>query len=285
MGEKRRVVVAVDGSDDSSRAMEWAVTEARGQGLPLEIVHAVPHLLLEDDAPPVADLRGRVDRVLQAGHQRAARAPAVETEVRRLEPFGLEVAPAIVEAADAVDTLVLGARGHGRVAGLVLGSVSQYAARHALGTVVVVRDVADATATRTVVGFDQTAGAQRALEWAMARADRHGGGVTALRAWHGVPLHGAANPLPLPQDAVWQQEKEAALLESELAPWREKYPAVTLRGEAVPGHAAHLLTAASRHAALVVVGTRQRGPLAETLLGSVARAVLHHAHCTVAIVR
>ena len=117
MGEKRKVVVAVDGSADSSRAVEWAVAEARSQGLPLQLVHAVPHLLQEDEAPPVADQRTRVDQVLQAGRQMAAHAPAVETEVRRLEPFGLEVAPAIVSVAEPGDLFVLGARGHGRVLG------------------------------------------------------------------------------------------------------------------------------------------------------------------------
>ncbi len=258
---------------------------ARGQGLPLELVHVVPNLLLEGDAPPVAEQRSEADRVLRAGRQLAAHAPAVEAEIRRVEPLGLEVAPAIVATAEPADMLVLGARGHGRVSGLLLGSVSQYAARHARGTVVVLRDVAEATATRTVVGFDQTAGAQRALEWAMARAVRRGEDVIALRAWHGTALHGAANPLPLPQDAAWRQEKEDASLDSELAPWRDKHPGVALRGEAVPGHAARLLTAASQHTELVVVGTRKRGPLAETLLSSVAQAVLHHAHCPVAVVR
>ncbi|HEX7188027.1 MAG TPA: universal stress protein [Actinomycetes bacterium] len=284
MSEKRAVLVAVDGSEDSARAVEWAVPEARRQQLPLVLVHAVPHLLREDVAPPVADQRARMDRVLREARQRAAQTPAVETEIRRLEPLGLDVGPAIVDSAAPGDTLVVGARGHGKMAGVVLGSVSQYAVRHATGTVVVVRPRADESATRTVVGFDQTPGAQRALDWAMSRsADQ--GEVTAMRAWHGTALYGTANPLPLPEDAVRQQEKEQAMLDAELAPWREKHPDVRLIGEAVPGHAGHLLAVASEHAALVVVGSRGRGPLATTLLGSVGQAVLHHARCPVAVVR
>ena len=285
MAENRAVLAAVDGSEDSLRAVEWAVAEARQGSRPLVLVHVVPHLLREDDAPPIADQRTRVDRVLQVARQRAAHAPAVETEVRRLEPLGFEIGPAVVDTAGPTDTVVVGARGHGKVAGLVLGSVSQYAARHAPGTVVVVRRQSDEAATRTVVGFDESPSAQRALDWAMQRAAETGGGVTALRTWRGTALHGAANVLPLPVDATWQQEKERDALETELAPWRDKYPGVPLLGEAVPGHPGHLLATAAEHAALVVVGSRGRGALAETLLGSVSQAVLHHAHCPVAVVR
>jgi nucleotide-binding universal stress UspA family protein len=284
MAENTVVLVAVDGSEDSLRAVEWAVPEARRRALPLVLVHVVPHLLREDDAPPIADQRTRVDRVLQVARQRAAHAPAVETEVRRLEPLGFEIGPALVETTRPGDILVVGARGHGKVAGLVLGSVSQYGARHAPGTVVVVRRQSDETATRTVVGFDESPSAQRALDWAMQRAAEHGGGVTALRTWRATALHGAANVLPLPVDAAWQQDKERDLLEAELVPWRDKYPGVALLGEAVPGHPGHLLAVAAEHAGLVVVGSRGRGALTETVLGSVSQAVLHHAHCPVAVV-
>lgn len=285
MAENRSVLVAVDGSDDSLRAVEWAVPAARYGAVPLVLVHVAPHLLSEDDAPPIADQRTRVDQVLQVARQRAAHAPAVETEVRRLEPRGFEIGPALVAAAGPGDTVVIGARGHGKVTGLVLGSVSQYAARHATGTVVVVRRQVDAAATRIVVGFDDSPGAQRALGWAMQRAAGQGGDVTALRTWRGTALHGASNVLPLPTDAAWQQQNERDRLDVELAPWRDKYPGVALIGEAVPGHPGHLLAVAAEHAALVVVGSRGRGALAGTMLGSVSQAVLHHAHCPVAVVR
>jgi nucleotide-binding universal stress UspA family protein len=285
MAERSAVLVAVDGSDDSLRAVEWAVPEARRRSMPLVLVHVVPHLLHEDDAPPIADQRTRVDSVLGIARQRAAHAPSVDVEVRRLEPLGFEIGPALVDATRPGDLLVVGARGHGRLTGLVLGSVSQYATRHAPGTVVVVRRRSDADAVRTVVGFDDSPAAQRALDWAMQHAGEQGGAVTALRTWRGTALHGAANVLPLPVDAAWRQDKERDLLEAELVPWRDKYPGVVLVGEAVPGHPGHLLAVAAEHAALVVIGSRGRGALAETVLGSVSQAVLHHAHCPVAVVR
>lgn len=285
MAESRTVVVAVDGSKDSARAVEWAVPEARSRQLPLVLVHSVPRLLREEDRPPEGDEQERVDFVLRDARQRAAHSPAVEVTERRLEPAGLEIGPSIIDAVGADDLLVVGARGHGKVAGLVLGSVSQYAARHSPGTVVVVRESHDSTATRVVVGLDDSAASQRALDWALSRATVHGDEVVALRAWRGTALHGAANVLPLPVDAVWQQDQEHAQLEADLGPWREKHPGVRLVPETVPGHPGHLLAIASQHAGLVVVGAGGRGTVAATLLGSVTLSVLHHARCPVAVVR
>lgn len=284
MAETQSVVVAVDGSDDSERAVRWAAAEARRRQVRLVAVHAVPHLLRDDDAPPVADQRARVDQVLSAARQEAAHAPAVDIEIRRPEPIGFEVAPSVLAAVEPGNLLVLGARGHGRVVGLLLGSVSQYAVRHAPGPVVVIRAQSDPAASRTVVGLDDTDAAYRALEWTLDRAEP-GAEVTALRAWRATAFTGAANLLPVPDDAVRTQDDQRDRLEADLVPWRDKYPGVRLTGEAVPGHAGHLLPVASRHAALVVVGSRHRGPTAEALLGSVAQAVLHRARCSVAVIR
>ncbi|WP_370028419.1 universal stress protein [Planotetraspora sp. GP83] len=70
----------------------------------------------------------------------------------------------------------------------------------------------------------------------------------------------------------------------DLAPWRDKYPGVEVIESAVRGHPGHVLAAASRGAELVVVGSRGLGGIAGALLGSVGHAVLHHAHCPVAVV-
>ena len=285
MADSRAVVVAVDGSQGSSRAVEWAVAEARNRRLPVVLVHCVPRLLVEDRAPTARDQLEQVDRVLRDAVDRAAHAPEVETSIRRIEPAGLDVGSSILEAAGPEDILVVGARGHSRLGGLLLGSVSQYAVRHAAGPVVVVRRARDLAATRTVVGFDESPGAHLAMDWAMSRSASTGGDMTALRSWRAAALSGAGNVLPLPEDAGLVQERERQRLEAELEPWREKYPGVSLLAEAVPGHPGHLLAGASQHAALLVVGSRGRGTLTETLLGSVSQAVLHHAQCPVAVLR
>ena len=282
---RSNIVVAVDGSEDSSRALEWAVREGRTHGLPLVLVHCVPHLLRDADLPVGAAGRAADDEVLKAARHRAEQVVGAAVSVQRLEPHGLDAGPALVAAAGLDDLLVVGARGYSRVAGMLLGSVSRFVVRHAAGPVVVVRPRADSHAGRTVVGFDDSPSAQLALDWALARAARTGGDVVAVRAWRGSALHGALNVLPLPVDAAWQQEMQRLALEDEVVPWREKWAGVHLVAEAVPGHADHVLTDASRHAGLVVVGASRRGAAAEALLGSVEESVLHHGACSVAVVR
>ena len=281
---RSNIVVAVDGSEDSAGALEWSIREAKVHSRPLVLAHCVPRLLSDGDEPVGPDERAANDPVLGAARHRAEQVVGAAVRVRRLEPHGLDAGPALVVEAGIDDTLVLGARGHARIAGMLLGSVSRYAVRHAAGAVVVVRPRADSHASRTVVGFDDSPAAARALDWALARASVAGGEVVALRAWRGTSLHGSFNVLALPVDAAWQQEKERLALEDEVVPWREKWSGVRLVAEAVPGHADRVLTAASQHAGLVVVGASRRGAAAEAVLGSVEESVLHHAASPVAVV-
>ncbi|MGW2853670.1 universal stress protein, partial [Streptomyces sp. NPDC001215] len=64
-----------------------------------------------------------------------------------------------------------------------------------------------------------------------------------------------------------------------------RYPDVTVRQEVLSGETREVLIEASSGAQLMVVGARGHGGLSGMLLGSVSQAVLHHAHCPVAVVR
>ena len=73
-------------------------------------------------------------------------------------------------------------------------------------------------------------------------------------------------------------------LETEVASWREKYPDVEAVAELRMGHPESVLREVSQTADLVVVGSRGRGPIRSTVLGSVSHDVLLHARCPVAVV-
>lgn len=201
-------------------------------------------------------------------------------------------AQAILDAASGASSVVMGSRGLGSLAELVVGSTSFAVATHAEVPVVVVRspsaETAGADAARVVVGVDGSDSSEKALQYALDEAAVRGTGVTAVRAWRaaffdGLSAKGGAIPAHV-EDAVVVPTEITALRES-LEPWLAKYPDVDVRQEVVHAEAADALSAASAGAALMVVGSRGRGGFRSLLLGSVSHAVLHHANCPVAVVR
>jgi nucleotide-binding universal stress UspA family protein len=136
--EKRTVVVGVDGSPDAELALTWAVEEAKRHSMKMVLVYGVeigaaaasPYgsgLVLEQLEEVGRDvLEKTVDRVRTQG---------VEAEGK------MEIgssAHALIEASRDADLLVVGSRGHGGFAGLLLGSVSTACVHHAHCPVVVV---------------------------------------------------------------------------------------------------------------------------------------------------
>jgi nucleotide-binding universal stress UspA family protein len=282
------IVVGVDGSSDSDRAVEWALVEAQVSGTPLVLLHSIPRPPSNDgDATAVQEARERSDRAIGQSRALATVYQGVNFSVRRMEGLGLTPAAAMVEASEAASLVVVGARGHGGFAGLVLGSVSQHATRHAACPVVTVRAQKNPGSRRVVVGVDGSASAEEALAYALRHAEQRNAEVTAIHGWRGPTMHGIGVAVPIAPDDRQQQQQQRHQdeLEDWLAPWRTKFPDVKLDGEAIPGHAGRLLIDASEHAALIVVGSRGRGAFTGLLLGSVSQAVLDHAHCPVAVVR
>ncbi|WP_328773671.1 universal stress protein [Streptomyces sp. NBC_00286] len=289
------VIAAVDGSDDSLRALEWAFDAARMRGAPLCVVHvrqyapwATPEVL--PAAPPEPDedpvLRGVRTR-LESRTER----PATEYAV-------LEGAPAAVlpELGSAAQLLVLGSRGRGGFASLILGSNSMAAARDAECPVVVVprpgRQVhANGPAEpgpRVVVGLHVDGPDEASLAFAFAEAARRAARVhvVAAYAW---PLQMWAVPGDfITTSTIDQQAIETGtrtLADGFVAPHRERHPDVRVDVQVAPGDAAGHLVAASQDADLMVVGRHRRRLLAPIrMIGSVTQAVLLHAASPVAVV-
>ena len=130
-----RIVVGVDGSDGSGRALSWAVDEARRRGdATVEVVHSwEPPVLTGSpvgEVPPVP-----VDATFDdAAHLLIADALThVDTTgvtVRKVVLEGPAGATLCEHAADA-DLLVIAASGHGKVLEALIGSVSNYCVHHA----------------------------------------------------------------------------------------------------------------------------------------------------------
>ncbi|MGW0227452.1 universal stress protein [Actinopolymorpha singaporensis] len=278
---RRPVVVGVDGTAESRLALQWAIDEARNRMLPLRIV--VSH---EYPAP----VQG-VDDLETDGENTDANA-AASIARDQLDP-DMVLTPAVLadrparalldQAMDA-ELLVVGSRSRSAVASVVLGSVSSAVAHQARCPVIVARASKEHSPAgpRVIVGVDGSECSERAVAFAFEEAAGRGLPLVAVHCWR----------LEHPDEAQWdadafsrRRDEHMLWLSESLAGFRSKFPDVVVSTSVLEGRPAVLLSESSRGAELVVVGSRGRGGLERMLLGSVAESLLHHAHCSVAVVR
>ena len=143
MSKWKTIVVGVDGSPGSRKALTWATAEAADHLADLVVITAWERTLLpplgNPSVPrgntPDPDQRATED-LLNVIKEELGEDPPVLVQPRVKQGNPAHVL--IEESADA-ELLVVGTRGHGGFAGLVLGSVSQHVAAYAKCTVAVVR--------------------------------------------------------------------------------------------------------------------------------------------------
>jgi nucleotide-binding universal stress UspA family protein len=269
------VVVGVDGSPEGVRALDWAARDAALRRRALRIVHAYvwPMMYAPVAAPVPAPSEHVIQEisaeVLDAAAERArtvAHGVEVGLEVETVMPV-LPPAAALIAAAEPASVVVVGNRGRGGFAGMLLGSVGVALAAHAPCPAVIVRHAerpAGPDAGRVVVGIDGSPESERALEFGFEEASLRGAGLTALHAY--------------------DRDEQRGLVEL-TSRWAEKHPEVDVRYHGVHAGPAEALADRSAAAELLVVGSRGRGGFAGLLLGSVSQAAIHHAACPVAIVK
>ena len=134
-----RIVLGVDGSDGSQKALDWAIAEAIRFPAVLELVTAwmFPMALGYVFAKTPNEVRQEMQRIAEMAVSHVAEvAPEV---VVRSTLSEAEAGPALVKLSTAADLLVVGSRGHGGIRELLLGSVGTYCAQHARCPIVIVR--------------------------------------------------------------------------------------------------------------------------------------------------
>lgn len=281
------LVVGVDGSEPSLRAVDWAADEAALRGLPLRLVYA--SLWERYEGTSLAEELRKARQVMAedivetAARRVRTRQPDVKvtTEVLPEEPEY-----ALVRESRSAAAMVLGSRGRSSLAEAVLGSVSVAVAGHALCPVIVLRGSPDNRSVpgrhgRIVVGVGEEPTDAAAMRFAVEEARRRGVPLEAIRAWR-CPAHETTDhPLLAGEPARLHREKAAEVLEAAL---RDVPADVEVRRRTVEGHARQVLLGASADADLLVVGARRREGHYGLQLGRVAHAVLHHAVCPVAVV-
>jgi nucleotide-binding universal stress UspA family protein len=286
------VVAGIDGSTQSVAAADWAAREATRRHLGLRLVHG--HL---QTAPPTAfgypSLPIDVETPIRYGRQMLAQ---VAEDVGRAHP-GLPVeraftvgspAGVLVEESRAASLVVVGTRGLGGFAGLLAGSVSTQVAAHAHCPVIVVRtDGATGPGPRSpvVVGLDGSAESNLALRFALDAAAASNANLIAVYAWQALPTGNLGPTTRWHYDPDEAEDEARRLLAEQLAGCAEQYPQLSIEHRPVlsfnPGET---LADASRTAGLVVVGSRGRGGFTGLILGSTSHTLVHHAHCSVAVI-
>ena len=279
----RPVTVGVDGSVSSEQAVRWAAREARRRKAPLRVVQAVdptapPHrYAVPGYGPDVHEIRTRAARahLQDAARAAAEEASGVTVEQEIVDGFPI---PRLLDESRSAQLVVIGVRGLGGVAGLLLGSVAVGLAARGACPVAVVRGRTSAVEGPVVVGVDGSPVSEAALEYAFDAADARSAELVVVYAWRDLLLDRAT-----PLEAVEQQGR--AELAERLAGWGGKYPDVRVRRVVVRDAPARTIVELSAAAQLVVVGSLGRGCVGGLLLGSVSNAVLHRAECPVVVVR
>ncbi|MEV1159106.1 universal stress protein [Micromonospora chokoriensis] len=283
----RPVVVGVDGSPSSLVAAEHAARAAQLRSRPLHLVHGFLHPLgygvplnpYDLGVPaPSEDAQKMLERTAT---ELADRWPGLVVEVRQVAG-----GPGItmIEESRRADLVVVGSRGLGGFAGLLLGSVGSQVAAHAHCPVLVVRPDEQPIPVDgpVLVGVDGSESSGLAAGYAADEAALRDVPVVLVHV--GPPTEGRTVPEEIEESQAAYQADAVRLLADASAAVRAEHPDLVVREHPVrAAGAAQGLIEASGNASLLVVGTRGRAGFTGMLLGSVSQAAIQHAHCPVLV--
>ncbi|MEU2914011.1 universal stress protein [Streptomyces massasporeus] len=286
------VFVGVDGSASSLGAVDVAAREAHLRRVGLRLVHAFGHrpVHLPAGAPPWSPGDHGLEPMARgalAAAEEQAHAIAPDIEITRSVVAGEALEVLEIESRSA-SLAVVGSRGLGSFAGLLLGSTAVHLAAHGRCPLLVVRGRPD-PAGPVVLALDGSEAGEAAVEFAFAEAALRGAPLVAVHVWNTWSeraYEGPGDPLTaVVADADHLREAEQQLLDETVATWHKDFPQVAVERRLVRSRIRPALIDATQGAQLVVAGARGRGGFTGLLLGSVSQALLHHAHCPVVVVR
>lgn len=283
-----RVVVGIDGSDRSLEALDWAARYAASVEAELTVTHGWEM--------PIGSVRTMSYDAQVVDEAHAAGLVLLDDAVRHAREAvpGLEVHSALVpggpvrsllQASATARCVVVGSRGRGALANVLLGSTSDtVAARAECPAIVVPTGARWQDEGLVLLAADGTEGAQPAVRWAFAEAERLG---TALEVVTSVesPTVFAAEAMYVPPSVEELTDEVRESVERSLVEAQRAHPDVPVRIATANETLEQLVEDRSAGAALVVTGSRGRGAALGLLTGSASRQVLAGARCPVAVVR
>jgi nucleotide-binding universal stress UspA family protein len=281
-----RIVVGVDESAGAAAALRWAVREAEVRGWPLTAVLAWGFLDQHHAVvgAPFDPTYGEADAIAALGSiVSAAVGTARDVTIEQVVVNDLPV-PALLDASEGADLLVVGARGLGPVRRMLLGSVSQQCLHHATCPVAIVRDGTHDAAdriVRIVVGVDGSDTAGNALRWALEEGRLHRATVEVVHAWF-VP-YGGGQPFAAAFDSTPLEDAARRTLDAAVDSADVSGLSVPVTRTLAFGSPAAAVLHAAEAAEVVVVGSRGLGGFKGLVLGSTSYHLAHHALCPVVV--
>jgi nucleotide-binding universal stress UspA family protein len=287
------LVVGIDGSDESAKALAWAVEDARRRQLDLELVYGLAIPVVSDaygmvmTRPDIDELCRYSESMLEAARAAAeAQDPEVTVRTRLLNG---PPAAVLIDASKEAAGLVVGSRGIGAMSGRMLGSVAVRVAAKACCPVYVIPtgyDPAAAVGDPVVVGVDGSAYGDAALRLGFDEARCREAPLRVVVAYHVPWLGRPVEPNLIAEFQSSQGQLAERTADEALARVRTAADAdVPTDVKLLECHPEEALINCGKDALLTVVGSRGRSAISRALLGSVSRAVLQEATRPVAVVR
>lgn len=287
------IVVGYDGSENSDRALDWAIPEAAALSAQLRVVVSTGRPVAVDPS-----LYGSFLEAVEEESGKVADRAVARAQERGISAAGVvergDAAEVLIERSERASGLVLGKRGRHGVRGR-MGSVSAAVAAHAKCPVVVVpgqwrpeaqdaRAGAHPFAGRVVVGVDRLGAGNPAIVAAARYARRHGRALTLLTV---VPEATTTSTGSVDLDrAIREQllDPAQAMVEHVAGAIRSRSRDLPVETFVLFGVPREQLVEASRSAELVVVGSRGYGGFRGLLMGSVSQAVLNEGESPVMVI-
>lgn len=280
-----RVAVAVDGTEADKNVLRVAVDEARRRRAALQVVHVAPPFTSAETTHLGADGFDVTDigREVLEGARREVEALAYAGPLEPTLLTGHRV-PEIVALTDRSDLVVVGRGGHGRVVGLLAGSVAAGVATHARCPVRVVpgERIRPAARAPVVAGLSREHDAPRLLAHAGPAALRAGTSLVVLHAWHLPSPY--ADRVEARTHSAWWSDRGREMAEAALEPLRRAHPDLEVEVQVVHDDPAVALMHSSHDATLLVLARPHDRRLVGGHLGRVARQVMAGSRCPVDVV-